>query len=297
MNIHWKPTNEYFHAIVNAADIEEKRAIYREKILAPWRPMMDMMKGMFGADADDEFGVARAWAWYLPEELDEIPDALAQLEEANAWEIGQQALQKGVTAFAEYDLPFDTIEGWLVIGVNERNKAEGDGYTGAIDFMNPRFVVQYFEPHARNLQALPGAVVHEFNHLIRLRIFPWNMATTSVGDYIIHEGLAESFATALFGEDVLGFYAADITDEDLETARQLVSENLETIGFDKIRGYIFGDSMAEEWGFAKVGMPSFGGYAVGYRVVQAYLRKTGRTIQEATYTPAEQIIAESGYFS
>ncbi len=297
MNIEWKPTNEYYRAIVNAADLAQKRELYRTNILAPWRPMMDMMKGMFGADPDDEFGVAQAWAWHLPEELNEIPDSLTKLESANAWQIGKTALQKGIESFADYDLPFDTIEGWLMVGVPARNRAEGDGYTGAIDFMNPRFVVQYFEPHARNLQALPGAVVHEFNHLIRLRLFPWNMATTSVGDYIIHEGLAESFATALFGEEVLGFYAADIADADLEIARQLIGENLETIGFDKIRGFIFGDSMAEEWGFTKVGMPNFGGYAVGYRVVQAFLQKTGRTIQEATYTPADQIIAESGYFS
>jgi radical SAM superfamily enzyme YgiQ (UPF0313 family) len=51
--------------------------------------------------------------------------------------------------------------------------------------MNPRFMCQYFEPHERNIKALSGAVVHELNHLIRLRVFPWDMANTSVGDYII----------------------------------------------------------------------------------------------------------------
>lgn len=297
MNITWKATNDYYHAIINEPDSEQKKVLYREHFLTPWQGMMQMMKGSFGSEPDDEFGVARAWAWYLPEELTSIPDSLTKLEEADAWTIGENALNKGVLAFDGYDIPFDTVEGWLVLGVEERNKADTDGYTGAIDFMNPRFMCQYFEPHERNINALSGAVVHELNHLIRLRIFPWDMANTSVSDYIIHEGLAESFATALFGEDVLGFYVTDITDNDLQTAKSLISKNLDTTGFNIIRGYIFGDSMADDWGFEKIGMPNYGGYAVGYHIVQAFLQNTGKSIQEATYLPASQIIAESGYFS
>ncbi|MCB0032906.1 MAG: hypothetical protein KDE51_02710, partial [Anaerolineales bacterium] len=49
-------------------------------------------------------------------------------------------------------------------------------------------------------------------------------------------------------------------------------------------------------GTEPLGMPDYGGYAVGYRVVQAYLRRTGKTIQEATFVPAAEIVAESGYF-
>ena len=296
MKITWKATNDTYHDIINAPDIEQKRALYREYFLQHWQGMMQMMKGSFGSDPEDEFGVARAWAWYLPEELNEVPKSLTQLETANAWQIGENALHKGVSAFDDYDLPFDEVEGWLLIGVQERNKADTDGYTGAIDFMNPRFMCQYFEPHERNIKALSGAVVHELNHLIRLRVFPWDMAHTSVGDYIIHEGLAESFATALFGEDVLGFYVTDIAEDDLDIAKSLISKTLDTTGFNVIRGYIFGDSMADDWGFEKIGMPAYGGYAVGYHIVQAFMNNTGCSIQEAIYLPAEQIISESGYF-
>lgn len=43
-------------------------------------------------------------------------------------------------------------------------------------------------------------------------------------------------------------------------------------------------------------MPNYGGYAVGYHVVQAFLKRTGCTVEEATFIPAERIVKESGYF-
>lgn len=295
MKIEWKPTNEYYYAIINERDEDKKKTLYHQYFMQPWQHMMQMVVGQ-GMDTEDEFAGARAWAWVLPDELIDVPDNLMKLDSANAWQIGEDALHQGVAAFTNYELPLDTVEGWLMLGVQERNFAATDGYTGAIDFTYPRFVCQYFEPHERNIKALSGAVVHEFHHLVRLRLFPWDMAQTTVADYIIHEGLAESFATALFGEEVLGFYAADISHEDLQTAKTLIADNLDVTGFNLIRSYIFGDSMANAWGFEKIGMPNYGGYALGYRVVQAFMTKTGKSIQETTYLPATQIIAESGYF-
>jgi CheY-like chemotaxis protein len=48
--------------------------------------------------------------------------------------------------------------------------------------------------------------------------------------------------------------------------------------------------------FLDVGMPDYGGYAIGYRVVQAYLERTGNTIEAATFVSVAEIVAESGYF-
>ena len=36
---------------------------------------------------------------------------------------------------------------------------------------------------------------------------------------------------------------------------------------------------------------------MGYQVVQAYLNRTGKTIIEATFTPFEEIIEQSGFFT
>lgn len=49
-------------------------------------------------------------------------------------------------------------------------------------------------------------------------------------------------------------------------------------------------------GLPKVGVPDFAGYAIGYRVVQQYLQRTGRSAVDATFLSSQEIIAESGFF-
>lgn len=283
MNINWIPTNDYYRELVSINDLAQRTARYETLFIDPWRPMMRML-------GQDGLAGARQWAWYLPEDLNQLPDILHELEAANTWTQSQAALQRAVAAFD--DLPFDTVEGWIALGKPDRHQ---QGYSGSIDWTAPRFVCQISDP--KHIRSLPGGAAHEFNHLVRLRWFPWDMQNTSVGDYIIHEGVAEAFATEICGADVLGYYVTDISENELRTAAKLIQPALERTGFDVIRGYIFGDRIAERMQFDQVGMPDFGGYAVGYHVVQAFLQRTGCSAAEATALPAQQIIQESGYWS
>jgi uncharacterized protein YjaZ len=299
MQAKWINTRDYYHRIIDAPDLTTRRDLYRELFIGPWQPMMDMIGPMFGANgASDEFAVARGWGWLLPEQLDQVPEQLARLETADAWRIGAAAIQQGVAALEPYaaKLGFEEIEGWLVLADPQRADPVSHGYTGAIDWTAPRFVVQWDTPTEENMKALGGTVVHEMNHLARLKVFPWNM-NISVGEYMVHEGLAESFATALFGEDGLSLYVKKFAESDMPLAKQRIGENLTVSGFNQIRGYIFGDSLAETWGFEKAGVPDFAGYALGYHVVQAYLERSGASIEAATFTPADEILAESGFFA
>lgn len=296
MHITWVPTDRYYREIIAAPDAETRLALYRERLVEPWRPMMQALAGQMGADPADELAGARAWGWPMPDELTAPPAALAALEAAGAWQTGEAALRAAVERFAGRPLPFDHVEGWLVVAAPERSNPIMRGYTGAVDWFAPRLICQYDTLSPQGLRSLPGAVAHEFHHLIRLRAFPWGPQTT-VADYILHEGLAESFATALFGDEVLGYYASEIGDADLAKARELIGGALERTGFNVIRGYIFGDTIMGPMGGEAVGMPDYGGYAVGYRVAQAFLRRTGASIEEATFLPAAQIVSESGYFA
>ena len=298
MKGNWIRTNEIYHQIIAADDLAAKQQLYREQFIAPWQAMMQMMGGMVSEDNEDEFAAARAWAWLLPQDLTAVPPALTKLEAANAWDAGEQAMTAAVKRLAPYAdrIPIETITGWLMLADPARANPINRGYTGAIDFTQPQFVVQFDTPNDYNLPRLKGAVVHEMHHLVRLRLFPWDMAQTSVADYIIHEGLAESFAAALFGEDIVGYYVTDFDEAELDTAVNLIRDGLELTGFNLIRAYIFGDSLADAWGFPKLGMPDYGGYAIGYRVVQAYLQRTGRSIEEATFRPALEIVQKSGFF-
>jgi uncharacterized protein YjaZ len=115
-------------------------------------------------------------------------------------------------------------------------------------------------------------------------------------DYIVAEGLAESFAAELFGEEVVGYYVTDFNEEELATAKRVIGSALDITGFDAVRGYIFGDTIAAHMGLPKAGVSNFAGYAMGYRVVRQYLERTGKSVAEATFLPSHEIIAESGFF-
>ena len=88
--------------------------------------------------------------------------------------------------------------------------------------------------------------------------------------------------------EAAGPWVTELDGSDIERVRPLFEEGLNVKGFNEVRRYIFGDLDA--------GLPVYAGYAVGYRVVQAYLRRSGMGVVEATFVPAEEIIADSGFF-
>lgn len=298
MRTEWIPTNEYYHRILAAPDIETRKQLYLDLLVQPWRPMMEMVSRTMGGGNGDALAGARAWGWLLPDQATEMSSILGALEAVDAWVVSREALAEAAARFEPFAerIPFAEITGWLVLADPARSNLYERGYTGAIDWMQPRIIGQFWEPNEDNLSRLPGLIAHEMHHLIRLSAFPWS-AQTTVADYIVIEGTAESFATSLFGEEKVGFFITEVNPDDFQTARRLIGEGLEASGFDVIRGYIFGDALAERSGFRPVGgMPTFGGYAVGYHVVQAFLERSGYSIEEATFLPARQIVEDSGFF-
>ncbi|MBI9051376.1 MAG: hypothetical protein JEZ00_18270 [Anaerolineaceae bacterium] len=298
MKINLIPTNEYYQEIISCIDEKRRNDVYLSLFVQPWQQMMDMMAAQFDSNSEDVLTGPRIWGWLLPNQVDQISTLLQTMEKADAWNVARIALDKACARFEPFaeKIPFDDITGWLVLADAARSTSMELGYSGATDWFNPRFVCQYWEPSPENLQRLGGIVSHEMHHLIRNRIFPFG-PQTSVADYIIVEGTAEVFATSIFGEENLGLYISNIKEADLQIARQLIGKALSDTGFDVIRGYIFGDEIAQKSG-AKVvgGMPVFGGYGVGYNVVQAYLQRSGKTIEEATFVPSMEIIEQSRYF-
>ncbi|MEM8535369.1 MAG: DUF2268 domain-containing putative Zn-dependent protease [Chloroflexota bacterium] len=300
MKANWIPTNEYYHRVLDAPDTATREQLFVELFIRPWQAMMNMVAPQPGAEGNDMLAGARAWGWLLPDQTDTIANLLGRLEAADAWRVGDAALTEAIAHFAPYRdrIAFDQITGWLMLADPARAHSPEEGYTGATDWTQPRFVGQFWDPNEDNLRQLPGLIAHEMHHLIRLHAFPWDMHNTSVADYIVTEGAAESFATALFGADNVISMVSDLQGEDFETARRLIGAGLDKTGFNVIRGYIFGDDLAERWQFEPVGgMPKYGGYAIGYHVVQAFLQRTGRSIEETTFIPASQIVDESGFFA
>ena len=300
MKSKWIPTNEYYHRLLAEPDAGKREQLYLERFVEPWQQMMSMMQRP-GMEQNDPFAGAKVWGWLLPDQVAKISALLKTMDDANAWETGQQAAAQAAARFTPYAdrLPFDTFEGWLVLADPARFASDPQrGYTGATDWFAPRYIGQFWQPNEHNLPRTAGLVAHEMHHLVRFRIFPFNPQTTTVAEYIVLEGMAESFAASLFGEETIGFFVTEVAEAELETAKTLIAAGLQETSFNVIRSYIFGDALAEQNGYAPLGgMPNYGGYAVGYHVVQAFLQRSGMSVEEATFIPADEIVAESEFFA
>jgi uncharacterized protein YjaZ len=207
------------------------------------------------------------------------------------------ALERGVRAFADggHTLPFDRVTGAVLLADrdNDYTMRFMRGYTGA--GMIPGYVIVALWPTGYTLPRLGAAAAHEFHHNVRLSYAPFAM-DISVGEYIVLEGLAESFAAALYGHDLVGPWVTSLTPEELAKSKAIIGGALDVRGFNNVRPYLFGDPAASFSGYEPVGLPFAAGYTIGFQVVQAYLARTGRTIVDATFIPAAEIVAESGYF-
>lgn len=300
MKSNWIPTNEYYHRLLAESDAAKREQLYLDLLVAPWQQMMSMMQRP-GMDQDDPFAGAKAWGWLLPDQTEAISTLLQKMDDANAWETGKHAAAQAASRFTPYAdrLPFDSFEGWLVLADPTRFAHDPQrGYTGATDWFAPRYIGQFWDPNEHNLSRVGGLVAHEMHHLVRFRVFPFNAQTTTVAEYIVLEGMAESFAASLFGEETIGFFVTEVTEAELEAAKSLIAAGLQRTGFNVIRSYIFGDALAETNGYEPLGgMPTFGGYAVGYHVVQAFLQRTGMSVEDATFVSADEIVTQSQFFA
>lgn len=294
IQIQMHPTNEIYHRLTRIENKAERTRVFQEELFAPFN--MAVWGQRFGGM--DTMTALAMMGFIMPDLLDSPPAALLQLEAAQAWQIAEKSLNEGVARFAPYadQIPLASTNVGIYLTDPAKANPINKGYSGMGGTPGEIFLT-YDSPNDYNLSRLPGLAVHELHHNIRFSLFPWGPHIT-LGDYMVSEGLAESFAAALYGAEMVGYFVTDITPDDLEIARRLIANNLATTDFNQMRGYIFGRWVAGQMGgIADVGMPNFGGYAVGYHTVQAYLKRIGSTIEEATLLPAAQIIADSGYFS
>jgi len=286
-------TEQAYRQLLAAPDDAARERIFCQELIAPFSGLVQV----FGGD-----GMATFAAWGMsPEQfagdqrgqMAAIIDTLAGHE---AWNKAARALEDGWAAFARHAdrIPLDSIVFGLYVA-DMSNVPLQRGYTGFGGI--PGWIMTvYGVPDEYNLYRIQAATAHELHHNIRGAVFPGNMMTTTVAEYMIIEGLAESFAAELYGEDRIGFWVAEFDESRLEEARQVIGGALDVTGFNEIRGYIFGDTLAEHMGLPEAGGPDFAGYAIGYRVVQAYLERTGKDVVEATFVSPRDIIAQSEFF-
>ncbi len=292
MHFHILDTESTYRRLLAAPDAAAREAIFRAELIEPFQGLVNIMGGGDGLAAFAQWGMS-------PEQFADasLAPSLDALASADAWARAARALEMGWTAFAPYAdrIPTERIVFGLML--NDMSGVPGQrGYSG-FGALPGYIMTTYGAPDAYNLARVEGATVHELHHNLLSAAFPRSfMFETTVADYMVMEGLAESFAAELYGEDKIGFYVTEFDDTRLDETITAFASALDKTGFNTLRAYIFGDPMAAYSGYQPVGVPLYAGYALGYRVVQAYLKRTGKRVAEATFAPTADIIAGSGIF-
>jgi len=281
---------------------EQRGQVIREKIIAPFQGMFAAMRPRTGdqnlaAGTDADIEMARGWMMLPPDDggADYLA-ALDRLENAQVSAAALHALERAEAAFAQagIDTRLDRVQaGVFPLPPGNPQIAASRGYTGFGGIAG--YIVMMLWPDEYTLPRLPAATVHELNHQVRFNYYPmgWNV---SVREYLVAEGLAESFAGSLYGSELIGPWVSEHSPESLARSKEIIGKALDVRGFNAVRGYIFGDASARQLNLPVTGLPDFAGYVVGYHLVQAFLHLTGRSAVEATILPAEEIVAEAGYF-
>lgn len=288
MNFDIVDTQSAYRRLLDEPDAAAREAIFRRELIAPFAGLIQF----FGGDGPASF---RQWGMrpdqFAPEQRAQTAALIEALAAADAWQRAAQALETGWVAFAAHAdrIPLERVVFGLYIA-DMGGAPQAHGYTGFGGI--PGWIMTvYGAADAYNLARVEAATVHELHHNVLGASQPqaMDMMQVTVGQYMVNEGLAESFAAALYGPDKVGPWVSEFDEADLERTRATFREGLHAGGFGNVRRYIFGDPAA--------GLPAYAGYALGYRVVQAYLARTGKTVVEATFIPAETILTGSEFFA
>ncbi len=283
-----------YKKIISEKNMEKKYEIFMGELMGPYEGMFKAFGAPMKAPPGgyDAQSLIRNWAFLMPEMLGEgALESIRKFEEADARGLCECTMNDVIELFGEHaDKRSKHIQVGIFLQDSSKMDPKDRGYTG-FGGIPGYIMLNYGEVTDYNLARLQAALAHEAHHNIA-GTAGWDPVNISVGRYIIIEGLAESFAAALYGEDHIGPWAADFPMEDMPRIKAIYKSALNVKGFDAVRPYIFGDEKSG----TKLGLPNTAGYTVGYHVVRAFMRKSGKNIIETTFTPPENIIEESGFF-
>lgn len=293
-------TQSTYRHLLDTADAAARSDIFRKELIEPFRGLVDIFGGA-GGDGLAQFAM---WGMspdhFAGEKREAMQTMFDALTEADAWTRAAASLERGYAAFTAYHdrIPLEQITFGLLMA-DLSHSPSGMDYTGFGGI--PGWIMTvYGKANDYTLPRVEACTVHELHHNLggaAGAVFGADMNQVTVGEYMIGEGLAESLAAELYGEDKIGPWVSQFDESRLDETKAIFRDGLNRTGFDVVRGYIFGGQVAAAMGVEAVDVPPLAGYALGYRIVQAYLQRTGKKVAEATFVPAAEIIAESGFFN
>lgn len=283
------------------APIERKDDIYRYELMKPFEQKFAMYHCPLKAKQPGGYDVVMAsgmLGYLLPQKIDaSTEESIALLAEDIFWENCKKSIEKSLKCFTDIGIELPVKEyvfSAFLADPESPYSIMNDNYCG--DGGIPGYILGSLVPSQYTMSRLPVAMAHETNHNVKFQFEKWRN-DISLGEYMVCEGLAENFATYLYGEEQVGPW---VSKTDMQTLndyiKPLIQDALDAQGFDNVTAYMYGDEMAKMRDFFPVGLPYCAGYACGYHLVKYYLRKTGKSIVEATLTPSREILEEAQGF-
>ncbi|WP_050607330.1 DUF2268 domain-containing protein [Clostridium niameyense] len=279
----------------------ERDDIYRYELMKPFEFKWSCVGIPIKADKADDYDVVTASSLsggFKPSEIDSrLIDYVKKISDESFWKECHDSIKKTLKAFEKKGILLPRKEYIFTVLLNDplnpMSKINGD-YCG--DGGIPGYIIGTIIPNEKSLKMLPVVLAHEANHNVRWQFIKWNNGIT-LGDMVVSEGLAENFAASMLGEDKIGMWVTNITEELLKNViKPVIKDNLNNSDFNKLSAFLYGDEIMKMRGVEPVGMPYCAGYACGYALIKYYLKKTGKTIFEATITPTESILKETEDF-
>lgn len=296
MNIIEVRSDEVYKKIMNAP-IEKKENIYRYEMMKPFEFKWKCINVPIKSKQEGGFDVIMAseMLGFLPPKFIDLTqeEKINILSNNSIWNTCKDTIKNSIDSFIKegYEVKVTDYKfSILLANPNSPYTIFNEGYCG--DGGIPGYIFLSLVPNEYTISRLPVALSHECNHNIRFQFIKWSNDIT-LQEMMINEGIAENFATWMFGEDMVGPWVSK-TDMDTlnDYIKPIIKEGLNETGFDNITAYLYGDEMAQMQGYYPVGLPYCAGYACGYHMIKYYLKKTGKSIVEATLLPYDEIINE-----
>lgn len=299
MKIIIEDTIEQYEKLYSLQKPDERENYFRYSMMKPFEKMWNTINVPMKAKESKGYDVMMATQMlgYLDiHETNLGEEIIHDFKKMNALKVAENTLQDCIDFSSKNGLKIDVEELKFGMYIADPQKLKNqNGYTGFGGI--PGYVMTIIHPNNYNIPRFPALIAHEFHHNLRFSYFDWDHGDVSVGDYIIIEGLADSFATYLYGEEYLGPWVTSIDKEDLEYSIYVIGEALNVKGFGEVSSYMFGDEIAKKEGYQPVGLSSGAGYAVGYHAVQSFMKNNNVGIREATLLGTDEILSNCGLFS
>lgn len=289
-------SDKVYNKIMNA-ELGKKDDIYRYELMNEFAykwscynvPIKSKSKGGY-----DVIMASTMLGYMAPSQIDESKlEAIKGLSDDSLWKLCTESIEKALSLFIDngVKLKIDEYKYTILLPNPESvytklsESCYGDGGIPGSIFLS-------LLPREDTIKKIPSVLAHECNHNVRFQFIKWSNDIT-LEEMMINEGLAENFATWIYGEENLGPW---VTSTDMETlndyVKPIIKENLNVQGLDGITAYLYGDEIAIQQGYFPEGLPFCAGYACGYHMIKYFLEKTGKSIIEATLMSYEDIKKE-----